>query len=68
MIHSIKAIIGITYLSTYQILLFSQGFKIDTDHGTEFIPDKMIVTMVAIGQKLRNLKANIQKFSQYIME
>ena len=60
MSHSIKALIGITYLSTY--MLFSQGFKIDTDHGTEFIPNKMICN----GRHWTEAegKTNMQKFSQ----
>ena len=46
-------------------MLFSQGFKIDTDHGTEFISDKMICN----GRHWTEVegKANIQKFLSYGM-
>ena len=56
----INSLIGIIYLSSY--ILFSQGFKIDTDYGTEFIPDKMICN----GRHWTEDegKANMQKFSE----
>ena len=56
----INSIIGIIYLSSY--ILFSQGFKIDTDNGTEFIPNKMICN----GRHWTEVegKTNMQKFSQ----
>ena len=43
-------------------MLFSQGFKIDTDHGTEFITDKMICN----GRHWTEAegKSNMQKFSE----
>jgi dienelactone hydrolase len=56
----VNSLIGIIYLSSY--FLFSQGFKIDTDNGTEFISDKMICN----GRHWTEAegKANMQKFSQ----
>ena len=40
MIDSIKLLVGVIIFSTHA--LFSQGFNIETDQGTQFISNKMI--------------------------